>query len=68
MKTFGLLFSIALLGSAALISGRYATVAGDQNGSAVVFVVDRFTGKVTICGIGGCSPLGPVATSTTTTQ
>ena len=68
MRTFGLLFSIAVIVAAALISGRYSAHTEQQNGSAVVFVVDRFTGSVVICGIGGCNPLGTASASATTTQ
>lgn len=57
MKTFAVAFFLAVIGAAALISGRYTSVASQQSSSAILFVTDRFTGDVTICGIAGCRPL-----------
>ncbi len=57
MKTFAVAFFLAVIAAAALLSGRYASVASQQNGSAILFVTDRFTGAVKICGIAGCRPL-----------
>lgn len=62
MRTFSLAFLLALLGAAYLISGRYATVAAEQNGNAILFVTDRFSGTVSICGVAGCRRLPTIAT------
>jgi hypothetical protein len=57
MRIFSLAFLIALVAAAALVAGRYSVVTAQQNDSAILFVTDRFTGNVTICGVAGCRPL-----------
>ena len=61
MKIFSLAFIIALAAAAALVAGRYSGLPAQQNGNAILFVMDRFTGSVSICGVAGCQQLPTVA-------
>lgn len=60
MKVFSLAFVIALALAAAIAGGRFTGIGAQQNGAAILFVMDRFTGDVSICGIAGCQPLETV--------
>lgn len=60
MKTFSLAFVVALAVAAALAAGRYTGIPAQQNGAAILFVMDRFTGDVSICGVAGCQKLAVV--------
>jgi hypothetical protein len=55
---------ITALASAAILGGRYQAVGGSGGDTAVVYVVDRFTGDVRFCVERTCASTQPLKTVT----